>query len=389
MTHPRSLTLAFSVLLAAAATLAGCRGAPEPEAAAPGASIDLETTVATTGSLPLTVEAGGLVQAAVTASVTSRLVADVRAVHVAAGDRVSRGQALVTLDDRDVTSLSAQTEAGVTAARHAQAAAAADRAAAEAAMSLAELTHERIATLHGTRAATTHELDQASSALRAARARLAAADARLTEVAAVIAAAEATREGALVARSHAVLRAPFNGVVAHVAVDPGNQVAPGVVAVRVESLERRVDVSLDATRASTIEVGQQVEVLVDERPHAITGTIGEIAQTVEGGLQSVRLKVALPVDTDLPSGRFVRVRLAGPVRDVLLVPESAVARRGQLTAVFVVDAGRLARLRLVSIGTSVGGRTEIVSGLEPGETVITAPPADLRDGTLLTQGARR
>ncbi|MFP5379184.1 MAG: hypothetical protein ACLGHP_05460, partial [Vicinamibacteria bacterium] len=83
------LLLAF-LPLAAAAT--GCGGDASPDAAVETAPIAAETVEATLAPLPQIVEAGGLVQATVTATVSSRLMADVRTVHVAAGDRVRRGQ---------------------------------------------------------------------------------------------------------------------------------------------------------------------------------------------------------------------------------------------------------------------------------------------------------
>lgn len=389
MSRSRSTVILLLAALPLVAGAAGCGSDSAPGTGVVAASVAADTVEARLVPLPQVVEAGGLVQATVTATVSSRLMADVRTVHVAAGDRVRRGQPLVTLDDRDVTSARAQAEAGVAVATQGRAAAEAERAAAEAALTLAELTHDRLAGLHAKRAATTQELDQSRAALTAAQARVAAATARVAEAASAIAAADAARDGAGVALSHATLRAPFDGLVAHVPVDPGTQVAPGMLVARVESEGRRVDVSLDAARAADLAAGDAATVLTDDagaEPRA--GTIAEVARTSSAGLQTVTIKVAL-ADASLAPGRFVRVRFAGPSRTVLAVPASAVITRGQLTGVFVLDAESRARLRLVAPGATIDGLTEIVSGIDPGEVVLAAPPAHLTDGTPVTRGGLR
>ncbi|MFP5379469.1 MAG: efflux RND transporter periplasmic adaptor subunit [Vicinamibacteria bacterium] len=265
----------------------------------------------------------------------------------------------------------------------------AERAAAEAAFTLAELTYDRLEGLHAKRAATTQELDQSRAALAAARARVAAATARVSEAASAITAAEAARDGAGIALSHATLRAPFDGVVAHISVDPGTQVAPGMPVARVESAGRQVEVSLDAARASGLAAGQAATVLVDSAgADPMAGTITEVAHTASAGLQTITVTVAL-AEAGVTPGRFARVRFVGPTRTALAVPASAVVTRGQLTGVFVLDADRRARLRLVSPGATVDGLTEIVSGLDAGEVILASPPVHLTDGVPVTQGVQR
>ena len=51
--------------------------------------------------------------------------------------------------------------------------------------------------------------------------------------------------------------------------------------------------------------------------------------------------------------------------------------------IFVVEQDR-AVLRLVKTGRTTGDRVEILSGLNPGEQIILAPPAALRDGQPIT-----
>jgi multidrug efflux pump subunit AcrA (membrane-fusion protein) len=68
----------------------------------------------------------------------------------------------------------------------------------------------------------------------------------------------------------------------------------------------------------------------------------------------------------------------------LLAPAAAVAERGQLTSVYVVDGGGVARLRLVTLGRRLGERVEVLSGLAAGEPVVVEGVARLRDGIRVT-----
>jgi hypothetical protein len=67
-------------------------------------------------------------------------------------------------------------------------------------------------------------------------------------------------------------------------------------------------------------------------------------------------------------------------RNALVVPVTAVVRRGQLSLVFVVDADRRARMRAVTLGAPADDGIEILAGLSAGETVVVVPLPSLTDG---------
>ena len=68
---------------------------------------------------------------------------------------------------------------------------------------------------------------------------------------------------------------------------------------------------------------------------------------------------------------------------LLLVPQSAVLKRGQMEIVFVAKDGKAA-LRLVKTGKVLDGRVEVLSGIEEGEQVIVSDIARLADGQPVT-----
>ena len=86
---------------------------------------------------------------------------------------------------------------------------------------------------------------------------------------------------------------------------------------------------------------------------------------------------------------FARARFEAEERKALVVPASAIVRRGQLSLVFAVDGGGRARMRAISAGARSGDSVEVLAGVQAGELVILSPPASLVDGTAVrTTGGR-
>ncbi|MEW6321990.1 MAG: efflux RND transporter periplasmic adaptor subunit [Acidobacteriota bacterium] len=318
---------------------------------------------------PRLLEAGGIVQASTTALVSSRIVADVRQVLVRPGDRVRAGQPLVRLDDRQSAAERARAVASAEAVTHMARAADAERTAADAAVALASATAARIERLHERKAATTQELDEARAALAGAKARFAAAEARVAEAAAATTAAVAAARTADVAATYTTLTAPFDGIVTETLVEAGNQAAPGMPLLRIESATRRLDVTVDASRVSNLAAGDDVDIVIGETEAAVRGTITEIARAAAALSQAVLVKIALPESAPIRSGQFARARLVVGREEVLTVPAASLRRQGQLTQVIVDEGGRRT-LRLVSAGAVIGEQAVILAGLEAGEQVV-------------------
>ena len=384
--------IAAAAIVAVTALLAttGCdREGLEPTVAAQ-TTIEVTTLTVASADLPEIYDAGGVVRARTTATITSRLLAPILEVHVSPGSSVHRGQVLVRLEDRDLTAQQRRAAAGRDAAEQGGRAAEAEREATRSALALSTAHHKRISLLHERRSATDDELDQAVAALRASEARVAAANARVAEAAAALAGASANADAARAGASWAVITAPFDGVLTEKLVEPGNMAAPGMPLLRMEEGgAMRVDVRLDESRAGGVKVGDEVDVLLDgavqnttTTARGFTGCVVEIARAAEAGAHAFLVKIDLPPGLRVPSGTFAHVYFSGPSRTVLVVPRTALVRRGQLTSVFVVDGDRV-RLRLVSAGDVTQGSSssvlEVLSGLDAGDRVVIDPPPVLRD----------
>ncbi|MEZ5288181.1 MAG: efflux RND transporter periplasmic adaptor subunit [Vicinamibacterales bacterium] len=387
MTNLTSRPTRFMATLLALGTAAACSHAPaEAERAAQGDPLHVQVVTAAEADITDASEAGGVVQARTTATVAARVMAPVAAVRVTPGDRVHAGQVLVELDGRDLSAAARSAAAGATQARDAATAAAAEQRAADAALVLAKASHGRIAALHAKKSATAQELDEATAALAAAEARSAAAAAQAQAATAGIDRAAAASDAAGATASFLQVTAPFDGLVTEKLVEPGNMATPGLPLVRVEDVRGfRLEVRLDESRAGRLSPGTAVDVEVDGpdgAPVAVKGTVSEVSRAVDAGTRSFLVKIDLP-SAGLRSGGFGRVKVPGPARRALTVPEAALVHQGQVTSVFVVE-GEVARLRLVRVQG-----TEVQAGLQAGDHVILSPPPGLADGRRIVVGGGR
>jgi RND family efflux transporter MFP subunit len=159
--------------------------------------------------------------------------------------------------------------------------------------------------------------------------------------------------------------------------------APGTPLLTVETTDAfRLEVQVDAARARAIDIGDAVNVELEGQDEAdiVTGRIVEVARAIDPGTHAFVVKIQLPAGTSVRSGTFARARFASGKRNALVVPESAIVRRGQLSLVFVVDSSRHARMRAITPGARAGESVEVLAGIQPGETVVLNPPVPLVDG---------
>jgi len=127
--------------------------------------------------------------------------------------------------------------------------------------------------------------------------------------------------------------------------------------------------------------GSAVAVVVDGTDGASRdATLAEILPASDPATRTVTARVLLDnADGTLRPGMFARVRFPGDGAAIVVIPATAILRRGPLTGVFVVD-GNVAHLRWITLGGSRDGRVEAASGLAAGERIVTAPGEELADG---------
>jgi len=181
--------------------------------------------------------------------------------------------------------------------------------------------------------------------------------------------------------SYAKVTAPFDGVVTRKLADVGDLAMPGKPLLEIEApTSLRFEADLPEAILDRVKLGAKMPVRLAK---VIEGTVSEISPVADPVSRTFRVKLDLPQTEGLRTGQFGRVSV--PVAEVklLLVPQSAVLKRGQMELVFVAKEGKAA-LRLVKTGKVLQGRVEVLSGLEEGEQVIVSETAKLTDGQPVT-----
>ncbi|MDQ3036174.1 MAG: efflux RND transporter periplasmic adaptor subunit, partial [Myxococcota bacterium] len=199
----------------------------------------------------------------------------------------------------------------------------------------------------------------------------------------------AARRSAGAQRARTVIRAPVDGMIALLAVQDGDTVAPQVPICSVVRAER-VKIVLRVTEQDWVRIreGMEVRIVPPAVPEAArTGVVARVSPVIDRVTRTASVEVVVEnADGGLRPGMvaestIVLARREGvtqvPGRAVVMTPDTDTDRTA---AVFVAD-GETARRRDVRIGVRYGDRMEIVSGVEVGDRVIIEGQHLLRDGT--------
>ncbi len=372
------------VLLTMLAISTACGQKIEPGNTAPGIGQTIQAPVAEAkiSEEPFLYEAVATINARTASTISSKLMGTVQAVHVQEGDPVKKGDLLVTIDSSTVTAQLDQAEAGLRAARRAESSAISSRDAARAAADLAVATYKRYQRLLEENSVSKQEYDEIESRSRQARAAQAQAEAMVEASRSRVQQAEAAVQQASIAKRDAKVTAPYDGLVVSKMVDEGDLAAPGTPMLTIEQEGLFcADLVLPERHIQSVKIGMPVKVKVPALGDLeATGHVGRIIPAADAQSRSFELKVGMPEGLDLKSGMFARVFIPVGGTGILLVPETAVKTEGQLTGVYIVDDGNVARFRLVRAGKTYADRIEIISGLRDGQRYVSNIPVTLKDG---------
>lgn len=329
--------------------LAAC-GQSGPEAAAPALPA-LATIAVGSGGAPSGRAWDGVVEAVQQADLSAQTSGRVVAIDVDLDDRVSAGQVLLRLS-------AVEQQAGAASSR-------AQLRAAEAAALEAQATHARYLALAAKQYVSGLQLDQARAARDAAVAARDAARAQLAQ----------SQQQA----DYTVVRAPFAGVVSARRVEPGESVAPGQPLLSIHAPGAlRLVVQLPQSDVAAMRAAASPRILLADGRNLAAGAI-TVSPAADPASHTVAVRVALP-DVEAAPQPGATAKLLFPIAGAaarLEIPRSALARRGEITGVYVLDGQRLS-LRQLRLGETRGDQVEVLAGLKSGETIAADPVAALQ-----------
>ena len=364
------LALVVVVVMFAAGKFGGPRVAPGRGPELPGQPAPAASAPISTASEEVFEDAVGTVHSRRRVVVAAEASARVVEVVPRVGDDVRRGDALIRLDDRELTARAAESRQALAAAEAAREQAAQAKVQGLSRLTLATSRHDRVKSFFDRGAATLEQVEAAEADLAQAGAGVADADAAIAMADARIAQAKQVVNSAGISLGHTVIAAPLDGVIAERMVEPGDLGWPGrplLVVLDPQSL--RLEAQVREGLLPAVQVGSTVAV---EVPAALKSLVGKVAEVVPAGdprSRTFEVRIDIPADPAVRPGMYGRVRFPVARRDVVRVPAASIRRVGQLETVLVRDGDAWHR-RLVTTGAPTeDGSIEILSGLSGGETV--------------------
>ena len=290
------------------------------------------------------------------------------------GDRVKKGQLLVQFDDQ------------LPAAQVQQA---------QAELNIAKANNTRNAELVAQNFISRRTLDESAAAQQVAEAKLPAQDSlsrrTLDESAAAQQVAEAKLALARATQSRLKIIAPFDGLAGIRSVNVGDYLKDGADIVNLEDMDAIfVDYRLPERFQTKIRRGQSSAVELDALPgRKFAATVLAIDPLIDANGRSVGVRACIDNRRlQLRPGMFARVNAVfGQRNSARVIPEEAIVPQGGKQFVIKVVNGSTPNSRVtqraeVKLGLRSPGKVEVLEGLEPGETVVTAGQQRLqRDGT--------
>lgn len=276
--------------------------------------------------------------------------------NVETGEAVQAGQALLQLDPKDIRQETNSYSAQLTAA--------------QARLKLARSDLSRYQQLYDQAAVSQAQLDQYVSAYDVALAAVRQAEAQYAQGSHQL--------------DYTLLYADQPGVIAAIDAEAGQVVSAGqTVVTLVRDGEREIEVSVPENRLEELRQAAGLQVRFWALPRLmVEGRLREIAPAASPVTRTYRVRIAL---TDPPPevklGMTAAVTAVAPGRGAagVVIPLSALYQTGDSPGVWVVKENSVS-LRPVSVGLGGNDTIELLSGLQPGEIIVTAGVHKLREG---------
>ena len=352
-----------------------------------GKKPDMVTAAVTRGDIEQTVLATGVLEPSKLINVGAQASGQVKKLYVGLGDTVKAGDPIAEIDSRTQANTVSNAQASLANAR-------AQRSAASASLTEAQINFQRQQRLYAEGAAAKADFDSAQASLANARASLASSDAQIKQASLQLNTAE-TNLG------YTKIVAPMDGTIVAIVTEEGqtvnaNQSAPTIVMLA-QLQQMTVSAEISEADVEKVTTGQTVYFTTlgnsDERHYAKLRAIAPAPTSIEtqnsssasaSSTSAVYYNGLFDVDNadgKLRTGMTAQVYIVqASAKDTLIVPASALERRGRNRIVKVVASDGKIEERPVKIGIATSVEAQVLSGLKEGEKVVVAEASQQQQG---------
>ena len=342
--------LIFScTLTACGAPSGGPGGADAPQAVAETAVVSLSMAYPVRDNIALTSEIIGTVKPKNQSEVLPKASGEVLAVHFQAGDRVSEGQILVTLDSDSLVSARINVDN------------------AQIQLETAQKSLERVQVLYDSGAESQQSLEQAQQSVATAQLQL-----------------ESAQDSYSTLEKNVYITAPISGIIESRNVEVHDNVSPqSAICTIAQKDTMQVIFQVSERIKNTLQVNDSVT--LTKNGSTYSGTITEIADKTSDNSGLFEIKADIADGASLSSGSKVALTLVTDRADnVLTIPVDAVYYDDGDPYVFINNNG-LAEIRYIETGIYDSQQIQVISGLDETTEVITSWSSKLTNGTAVTK----
>ena len=324
--------------------------------------IMVTTSANTNGVNDVGLSVTGQIEAAHSTNVATRIMGYITKIYVKAGDRVTAGQLLFTVNSNDIQAKQSQVDAMLKQA--------------ESALHVAQKDFDRYTALYKQNSASAKELEQITLQYQSAKASVEAAKGMQHEVKSQL--------------TYANVVAPFAGIVTQKLADEGSLANPGMPIVTIEqggSLQ--VTANVPETEIASLKLGDIANVTVDAVNKQFKTRLTQINPSSQftGGQYIIKLNIPSAETNKLMAGMYAQIKIESKKANSkaeddnsVMIPSSALIYRDQLVGVYTIGAQNTAILRWLRIGKTIGDKVEVLSGLSKNETFIVKSEGNLYNG---------
>jgi RND family efflux transporter MFP subunit len=316
----------------------------------------------------------------------------IRHMLVDIGDHVKTGQLIGVLEIPELQDDLQRAKADVQTASAEQSAAEQDHNRAVAAEEIAHLSYTRIQDVSKKEPGLVplQEVDVAHSRDLEAEAQVSSAEQNVQASVSRLQAAKDDLEHETALVEYTRIVSPLNGVITQRYASDGAMIQAGTssstqampVVHVAEDDTLRLMLPVPEAYVGTIHNGEPVTVTVPALGRTVTGKVTRFADRVQSSTRTMTAEVDLKnTKLDLIPGMYAQVQLnLAEAPGAIAIPVGALDSTGTASKVYTVDAANVVHVRTVNTGIQSPQFVQVMSGIQPGETVIVGSHSGLQDG---------
>ena len=348
---PRLIPALITGMLVLALTACGERASETP--ADTGATVSAELIDVAPREITETYTTTGTLITDDRVEIASRVMGYIRSINVEEGNKIRKGQLLLTIDPTEIQARLDEAQARLAQANARMAEANADLQ-----------RYRKLFEQHLVAATAFRKIELA--------AQLADQEQR---------AAQATLSRVRVELQYAEIRSPVDGIVVRKHRQKGDIATPGAPLLTVENPDNIVmRTYIREDHLQHIKPGDAVRITVDAAQLSTDGIVTQVVPAGDPATHSYMVKAALKETRGVRTGMFARADFSVGHKWGILLPKAALVMRADLPGVYVVDSQDRAHFRMLRTGRHIDGETEILAGLHGGERVAISSDVPLHSG---------